>query len=168
MNEEGDYKTDIVDVSHIKNEKNREVKKLIEEYNSEKVMDTDVKMKIILKDGEPVYQTPRRLAEPERGEIEKQIEEWLEEGIRRSSSDFASPKVLVKKKMAAQGYLVTIENSTRIVKNRFPLPLIEDVLDRSQGANYFSTTDLRNGFFNVGIEEDSILHLSHITHNLNF
>ncbi|GFU91036.1 uncharacterized protein TNCV_4923671 [Trichonephila clavipes] len=52
-------------------------------------------MRIILKDEEPVCQPPRRLAFTERQEVNKQIEEWLNEGIiRPSSAEYASPIVM--------------------------------------------------------------------------
>ena len=43
----------------------------------------------------------------------------------------------------------------KIVKDRYPLPLIKDELDSLQGAKIFSTLDLQNGFFHVSIEESS-------------
>ncbi|KAG5893651.1 hypothetical protein JTB14_028806 [Gonioctena quinquepunctata] len=69
LDEEANKETEIVDVIHIKNEENRkEVKKLIEEYHPEKIMDADVEMKIILKNEESIYQSPRRLAITEKEE----------------------------------------------------------------------------------------------------
>ncbi|GFU31021.1 RVP domain-containing protein [Trichonephila clavipes] len=58
----------------------RNLKKLIQDYKPEKTASTDVTMRIILKDEEPVCQPPRRLAFTERQEVNKQIEEWLNEG----------------------------------------------------------------------------------------
>ncbi|GFT46067.1 transposon Tf2-9 polyprotein [Trichonephila clavipes] len=56
-------------------------------------------MRIILKDDIPVYQSARRLSFSENRDVNKQIDEWLEQGIvRPSSSENASPIVLVKKK----------------------------------------------------------------------
>ncbi|GFY76058.1 hypothetical protein TNIN_31151 [Trichonephila inaurata madagascariensis] len=71
-------------------------------------------MRIILKDEEPVCQSPRRLAFTERQE--------------------------------------KVEQET--VKDKFLLPLIEDVLDTLQEAKVYSTLDLRNGFFHVDVDED--------------
>ncbi|KAG5866714.1 hypothetical protein JTB14_035548 [Gonioctena quinquepunctata] len=69
LDEEANKETEIVDVINIKNEENRkEVKKLIEEYHPEKIMDADVEMKIILKNEESIYQSPRRLAITEKEE----------------------------------------------------------------------------------------------------
>ncbi|GFW30649.1 retrovirus-related Pol polyprotein from transposon 412 [Trichonephila clavipes] len=77
----------------------RNLKKLIQDYKPEKTASTDVTI-IILKDEEPVCQHPRRLAFTERQEVNKQIEEWLNEGIiRPSSAEYASPIVMVKRKM---------------------------------------------------------------------
>ncbi|GFY02897.1 retrovirus-related Pol polyprotein from transposon 297 [Trichonephila clavipes] len=42
----------------------------------------------------------------------------------------------------------------KLVKDKFPLPIIEDVLDTLQEAKVYSTLDLRNGFFHVDVEED--------------
>jgi len=50
----------------------------------------------------------------------------------------------------------------KIVRDRFPLPLIEDLLDRLQSAAVFSTLDLRNGFFHVPVEEESIKYTSFV------
>ena len=50
-----------------------------------------------------------------------------------------------------------------IVKNRFPLPLIEDILDRLQEARVFSTIDLCNGFFHVGVEKESRKYTAFLT-----
>ncbi|GBM90469.1 hypothetical protein AVEN_75847-1 [Araneus ventricosus] len=81
-----------VELTHIRDPKvKRELKKLIENYKPHKTETTDVTMRIILKDNEPICQPPRRLALTERGEVNKQIEEWLKEGIiRPSSSEYAS------------------------------------------------------------------------------
>ncbi|GBN95717.1 Retrovirus-related Pol polyprotein from transposon 297 [Araneus ventricosus] len=51
-----------------------------------------------------------------------------------------------------------------IVKDRFPLPLIEDILDRLQGSRVFSTIDLKNAFFHVDINKGSRKYTSFVTH----
>ncbi|GFS75548.1 hypothetical protein TNCV_3424961 [Trichonephila clavipes] len=89
-------------------------------------------------------------------DVNKQIDEWLEQGIvRPSSSEYASPIVLVKKKDDTTRLCVDYRRRNRkLVKDRFPLPLIEDVLDRLQGAKVYTTLDLKNGFFHVDVNED--------------
>ncbi|GFX37406.1 hypothetical protein TNCV_3106581 [Trichonephila clavipes] len=113
-------------------------------------------MKIILKDDIPVYQPARRLSFSENQDVNKQIDEWLEQWIvRPSSSEYASPTVLVKKKDGTTRLCVDYRRLNRkLVKDRFPLPLIEDVLDRLQGAKVYTTLDLKNGFFHVEVNED--------------
>lgn len=157
-----------IDVTHIKNPKHQEkVKNLIEMYQPEKCLTTDIKMNIVLKTEEAIYQSPRRLAMPEKIIVEKQIKEWLEEEIiRPSSSDFASPIVLVSKKDGQTRICCDYRKLNKnVIKDRFPLPLIEDVLDCLQDAKYFSTIDLRNGFFHVPVAEESIKYTSFVTHN---
>ncbi|GBM45676.1 hypothetical protein AVEN_166484-1 [Araneus ventricosus] len=91
----------------------------------------------------------RRLSFPENQAVNKQIDEWLDQGIvRQSSSEYASPIVLVKKKDGTARLCVDYRKLNRkLVKDRFPFPLIEDVLDKLQDAKVYSTLDLKNGFF---------------------
>ncbi|GFX91034.1 hypothetical protein TNCV_5106641 [Trichonephila clavipes] len=113
-------------------------------------------MRIILKDDIPVYQPARRLSFSENQDVNKQINEWLEQGIvRPSSSEYASPIVLVRKKDGTTRLCVDYRKLNRkLVKDRFLLPLIEDVLDKLQGAKVYTTLDLKNGFFHVDVNED--------------
>ncbi|GFV94824.1 transposon Tf2-6 polyprotein [Trichonephila clavipes] len=75
------------------------VQTLIENYSPNKTDTTALKMKIILSDEKPIAQRSRRLSLPEKREVEKQIDEWLEQGIiRENFSDFSSPVVVCKKK----------------------------------------------------------------------
>ncbi|GFT09232.1 RVP domain-containing protein [Trichonephila clavipes] len=71
-----------LDLRHVENRQiKKELENLIQDYKPEKTASTDVTMRIILKDEEPVCQTPRRLAFTEKQEVNKQIEEWLNKGI---------------------------------------------------------------------------------------
>ncbi|GFX78490.1 retrovirus-related Pol polyprotein from transposon opus [Trichonephila clavipes] len=146
-----------LDVRHVENRQiKKELEKLIQDYKPEKTASTDVTMRIILKDEEPVCQHPRRLAFRERQEVNKQIEEWLNEGIiRPSSSEYASPIVMVKKKDGSSRMCIDYRKlNQKLEKDKFPLPIIEDVLDTLQEAKVYSTLDLRNGFFHVDVDED--------------
>lgn len=140
------------------------VANLISSYQPRKTKTVDVSMKIVLKDETPTYQRARRLSFPERQEVNKQIDDWLKEGIvRPSSSDYASPIVLVKKKDQTTRVCVDYRQLNRkLIKDRFPLPLIEDVLDQLQDAKVFTTLDLKNGFFHVPVEESSRKYTSFI------
>ena len=130
---------------------------LIDSYCLVKTREVGIKMTIVLKDNEPVYQRTRRLAPHEREEINAQINKWIEEGsVRHSVSDYVSPVVFVEKKNGTKRRCVDYRLLNRkIIKDRYPLPLIEDQLDKLQGARVFSTLDLKNGFFHVPVEESS-------------
>ncbi|GFX36495.1 transposon Tf2-6 polyprotein [Trichonephila clavipes] len=116
-----------LDLRHVENRQiKKELEKLIQDYKPEKTASTDVTMRIILKDEEPVCQHPRRLAFTERQE---------KDGSSRMCIDYR-------------------KLNQKLVKDKFPLPIIEDVLDTLQEAKVYSTLDLRNGFFHVDVDED--------------
>jgi len=121
-------------------------------------------MSIVLKDEEPVYQRARRLAPIEREKVNEHISEWIRDGIAQPSlSDYASPVVLVEKKDGSTRLCVDYRQlNKKIVRDRYPLPLIEDQLDLLQNARYFSTLDLKNGFFYVPLDKDSIKYTAFI------
>ncbi|GFS70735.1 transposon Tf2-8 polyprotein [Trichonephila clavipes] len=146
-----------LDLRHVENRQiKKELEKLIQDYKPEKTASTDVTMRISLKDEEPVCQHPRRLAFTERQEVNKQIEEWLNKGIiRPSSAEYASPIVMVKKKDGSSRMCIDYRKlNQKLVKDKFPLPIIEGLLDTLQEAKVYSTLDLRNGFFHVDVDED--------------
>lgn len=105
-------------------------------------------MKLTLTDEVPVHRPPRRLAPVERTAVATKVEEWLKEGIiRYSRSPYASPVVVVKKKDGTNRLCVDYrELNNRVVRDRYPLPIIEDVLEKLHGVTVFTTLDLRNGF----------------------
>ncbi|XP_043496455.1 uncharacterized protein LOC122520459 [Polistes fuscatus] len=147
-----------IEVDHVNDVKcQQEIKNLVADYNPRKTKDIGVKMSIVVKDNEPVYQRARRLSQSQKDIVNQQIQEWMEEGIVQPSlSEYASPIVLVEKRDGSFRLCVDYRKlNQKIVKDRYPLPLIEDQLDQLQGANYFSTLDLKNGFFHVSIEEES-------------
>ncbi|GFU34774.1 retrovirus-related Pol polyprotein from transposon 17.6 [Trichonephila clavipes] len=146
-----------LDLCHVENRQiKKELEKLIQDYKPEKTASTDVTMRIILKDEEPVCQPPRRLAFTERQEVNKQIEEWLNEGIiRPSSAEYASPIVMVKKKDGSSRMCIDYRKlNQKLVKDKFPLHIIEDVFRHFARSKVYSTLDLRNGFFQVDVDED--------------
>ena len=159
-----------VDVSDIADVEIRErVESLVANYepNMSRDVVTDVEMTIILRDEEPVYQRPRRLSPSEKADVDSQIKEWLETGIiRPSNSDFASPIVLVRKKNGEIRICVDYRKlNEKIIKDRYPLPLIEDQLNGLQRAKFFSTIDLKNGFFHVPVGESSKKYTSFVVPN---
>lgn len=147
-----------VDLSHIKNAKDGEaVRECINSYKPCKVREVGISMNIIVKDEDPVHQRPRRLSPSEKAMVDEQIEQWIREGvIQPTYSEYASPIVLIRKKDGSIRICIDYRwVNKKILKERYPLPLIDDQFDSLQGARIFSTLDLRNGFFHVPVNEKS-------------
>jgi hypothetical protein len=93
----------------------------------------------------------RRYSPIEQSEIERQVQEMLEQGIiEPSTSPYGSPVLLVKKPDGSYRFCVDYRALNAVtIKNGFPLPRIDDLLDKIQGAKYFSSMDLLQGFFQL-------------------
>ncbi|GFW89039.1 retrovirus-related Pol polyprotein from transposon 17.6 [Trichonephila clavipes] len=89
--------------------------------------------------------------------------------IRERCSDYCSPIVLCKKNNGNLRICIDYRKiNSKTDKDRYPLPLIEEVLDQLQSGNFFSTIDLKNGFFHVEMEESSKKFTSFVTHNVQY
>ena len=88
-------------------------------------------------------------------EIKKQIKELLDKGyILPSSSPWGSPVLLVEKKDGSLRMVVDYRGLNEVtIKNKYPLPMINDLFDRLQGAKVFSKIDLRSGYQQLKIRE---------------
>lgn len=119
------------------------IKKLIDNYKPKKNVGTCVETKIVLNNDQPVKLRPRRLALKEEQILDNQFRKWLDEGIiRPSNSEYASPTVIVTKKNGTYRVCVYFrELNKKIVKDRFPMPLVEENLDELAGAKVFSVLD---------------------------
>ncbi|CAN6292538.1 unnamed protein product [Urochloa humidicola] len=103
----------------------------------------------------PVNIKPYRYAPSQKDEIEHQIKEMLRNGvIRPSSSPFASPVLLVKKKDGSWRFCVDYRHlNASTVKNKFPLPIVDELLDELSGARWFTKLDLRAGYHQIRLVE---------------
>ena len=107
--------------------------------------DRDIEFLIELLPGTgPISKRPYRMPANDLEEIKKQIKELLEKGyIRRSSSPWGDPVHLVEKKDGSLRMVVDYRALNEVmIKNKYPLPMINDLFDQLQGAKVFSKIDL--------------------------
>lgn len=101
------------------------IEDLVSNYKPNKICEPDVVMKLLLKDEESVYQSARRLSASDRELVDAQIDQWLTDRIvQPSTSDYASPVVLVRKRDNSVRLCVDYRLlNKKIMKERYPLPL---------------------------------------------
>jgi hypothetical protein len=94
----------------------------------------------------PISKRAYRVSGPEFVELKKQIDELLEKGyIRRSTSPWAALVLFVEKKDGTKRMCIDYRSLNEvIVKNKYPLPRIEDLFDQLRGASVFLKIDLRS------------------------
>ncbi|MCO5577871.1 hypothetical protein L7F22_031706 [Adiantum nelumboides] len=107
----------------------------------------------------PPNKPPYRVSQAQQEEIMRQVNELVEKGmVRPSSSPFCSPVFLVHKKDGTYRMCVDYRALNKItIKNRFPVPRIEDLFDKLQGSTYFSRIDLKSGYHQIRIVNEDIL-----------
>ena len=103
----------------------------------------------------PFRQNLRRHAFAHLDAIDEQVAEMTKHGIiEPAASPWASNVVLVRKKDGSLCFCVDYRQLNRItVQNSYPLPLIDNCLNALQGSVWFSTLDLRSGYYNIPIAE---------------
>jgi transposase InsO family protein len=118
----------------------------------------NVQFEINLTDPRPIKQAVRRVSAAQREVITTQVEEMLKLGvIRKSASPWSTPAVLVKKTTGEWRFCCDFRQlNDRTHKDSFPLPRIDEVLTNLQGAKYFSTLDLRMGFWQVLVKPEDV------------
>ncbi|MCO5611965.1 hypothetical protein L7F22_066225 [Adiantum nelumboides] len=96
---------------------------------------------------------PYRVSAAQQEEIMMQVNELLQKGhIQPSSSPFCSPVLLVQKKDGSWHMCIDYRALNKItVKNKFPIPRIDDVLDHLQGASFFRRIDLKSGYHRIRV-----------------
>nr|GEV45621.1 putative reverse transcriptase domain-containing protein [Tanacetum cinerariifolium] len=101
----------------------------------------------------PVAQAPYRLAPSEMKELSEQLQELSDKGfIRPSSSPWGAPVLFVKKKDGSFRMCIDYRELNKLtVKNRYPLPRIDNLFDQLQGSSIYSKTDLRSGYHHLRV-----------------
>lgn len=110
---------------------------------------------ITQEDIRPLHQSPYRVSARERQAIREQVEEMLHNDvIQPSKSPWAAPVVLVKKKDGSLRFCVDYRRLNSVTKKDvYPLPRIDDTLDRLSDARYFSSIDLKTGYWQIQVDE---------------
>nr|GEV56756.1 putative reverse transcriptase domain-containing protein [Tanacetum cinerariifolium] len=103
----------------------------------------------------PVARAPYRLVPSEMQELSDQLQELADRGfIRPSTSPWGAPILFVIKKDGSfRMYIEYRELNKLTVKNRCPLPRIDDLFDQLQGSSFYSKIDLRSGYHQVRVRE---------------
>ena len=105
----------------------------------------------LLPDSQPPFKSTYRLAPAELAEVKTQVTDLLEKGlIEPSTSAYGSPILFVKKKTGELRMVVDYRELNKLtVKNRYPLPRIDDLFDKLHGAQYFTSLDAASGFHQI-------------------
>ncbi|GJX21664.1 putative reverse transcriptase domain-containing protein, partial [Tanacetum coccineum] len=119
----------------------------------------EIKFRIeLIPEAMPVAKSPYRLAPSELEELSGQLKKLQDKGfIRPSSSPWGAPVLFVKKKDESFKMCIDyIELNKLAIKNRYPLPRIDDLFNQLQGSQYFSKIYLRSGYHQLRVHEDDI------------
>ena len=95
--------------------------------------------------------TPLGYADEERGHLEKLLEAGV---IEPSCSEWASPSVLVRKRDGSVRWCIDLRKLNDVtVKDRYPLPLLQDCIDALEGCQYFTTLDMASGYYQLEVAQ---------------
>ncbi|GJT69729.1 putative nucleotidyltransferase, ribonuclease H [Tanacetum coccineum] len=106
----------------------------------------------------PVARAPYRLAPSEMQELSNQLQELADLGfIRPSTSPWGAPVLFVKKKDGSFRMCIDYQELNKLtVKNRYLLPMIDDLFDQLQGSSVYSKIDLRSGYHQLRVRNEDI------------
>ncbi|KAA0047130.1 reverse transcriptase [Cucumis melo var. makuwa] len=119
----------------------------------------EVELAIELEPGTvPISRAPYRMAPAELKELKVQLQELLDKGfIRPSVSPWGAPVLFVKKNDGLMRLCIDYRELNKVtVKNKYPLPRIDDLFDQLQGATVFSKIDLRSGYHQLRIKDGDV------------
>ena len=106
-------------------------------------------------DSSPVSKPAYRLSPKEKEEVRRQVSELLKRGlIKPSHSPYGAPVLFVQKKDGSLRMCVDYRAVNKVTKkDKYPLPRIDDLLDKLKEARYFSSLDLQSGYYQIKIAD---------------
>ncbi|XP_065908993.1 uncharacterized protein [Dysidea avara] len=157
----------------LSDDKSTQLSKILSEYHDVFSLSDDergetdlVEFKIDTGDSQPRKQPVRRVPFGARQEIADQLNKMQQNNvIQPSESPWASPVVLVRKRDGTLRFCVDYRALNSLTKpDLFPLPRINDLLDQLGKSKYFSTLDLKSGYWQIKVSDDSQEKTAFITH----
>ena len=108
-------------------------------------------------DSQPIHQLPRRVSPARRQEVRQLLTEMLKNDIiQPSNSPWSSPIVLVRKRDGSTRFCIDYRKVNSVTrKDAYPLPRVDDILDTLGGSKWFSTLDLKSGYWQVEVDSSS-------------
>lgn len=109
-------------------------------------------------DAQPPFKPIYRLSPLEMAQVDKDVKEMLAKGyIEPSRSPYGAPILFVQKKDGTLRMVIDYRALNKLtVKNRYPLPRIDDLLGNLQGASIFSSLDLMSGYHQIQISDEDV------------
>jgi hypothetical protein len=106
----------------------------------------------------PISKAPYRMAPAKLKELKEQSQDLLDKGfIRPSASPWGAPVLFVKKKDGSMRLCIDYKELNKVtIRNKYPLPRLDDLFDQLQGSQVFSKIDLRSGYHQLRVKEEDI------------
>ena len=155
----------------LSNDKKEQLKQVLNEFEeifSDTIGQTNIVYHTIdTGDNPPIRQRARRVPYAFRDESDKQIANMLDQGIIRSStSPWASPIVLVRKKSGEIRFCVDYCKLNQITRHdAHPLPRVDELLDSVGNARYFTTLDIKSSYWQIPVNPDDREKTAFVTHS---
>eukprot|EP00253_Pinus_taeda_P035310 PITA_35310 len=157
---------ELTDVSTLESSISPYLQKVLD--NHSKVFETPKSLPFIRDHDHAIHLTPKtvppnirpyRYPYAQKSEIERMVAEMLEAGIiQPSQSSFSAPAVLVHKKDGSWRMCLDYRESNKLtIKDKFPIPIIDELLDELHGSIYFTKLDLRSGYHQIRMKTEDIL-----------
>ena len=115
----------------------------------------NTKHRIIVENEVPIKQRAYRLSLKEKEVVDKEVEVMLNNGIiRKSSSDWSSPVVLVPKPDGSTRFCIDYRKLNKVTKkDNYPLPRIDESIDKLAFRKFYTSMDLYSGYWQIEMEE---------------